>query len=411
MDAQTILIILLAILSGEFLLDQGLSFLNKKRFKSPIPALLQGLYKDENYKKSQAYNEENSKFGLLSSGFSFILTVAVLASGFLGGLDEWLRGFGLEGTPLALAFFGIVFLGSDLLSLPFSYYHTFTIEEKYGFNKTSPKVFFMDKLKGYVLMALLGGGLISLLLWLVNTIGQDFWLWFWGVISVFMLLLNMFYTSLIVPLFNKLTPLEDGELRQAIEDYCKSVDFPLTNIFILDGSKRSTKANAFFSGIGKNKKVVLYDTLVDKHTTEELVAVLAHEVGHYKHRHIIWSMTLGILQIGLMLFVLSLMINNDGLSQALGANQMGIHLNLVAFSMLFSPVSTLTGILMNILSRKNEYEADAYARDTYNGEPLGDALKKLSTDNLSNLTPHPAYVFVNHSHPTLLERLEALLKK
>lgn len=284
------------------------------------------------------------------------------------------------------------------------------IEERFGFNKTTPKTFVIDKIKGYVLTAIVGGGLIGLLLYLILNIGAEFWLYFWGVAALFIFGANMFYTSLILPLFNKLTPLEDGDLKSAIKDYSATVNFPLDNIFVIDGSKRSNKANAFFSGIGKKKKIVLYDTLINNHTTDELVAVLAHEVGHFKKKHIVLSFILSILQVGVMLYVMSLMIYNENLSLALGAEQLGIHLNLLAFGMLYSPISKLLGIAMNVLSRKNEFEADAYAAETYNGEALGTALKKLSVDNLSNLYPHPAYVFVNYSHPLLLTRLAAIKK-
>jgi STE24 endopeptidase len=282
------------------------------------------------------------------------------------------------------------------------------IEEKYGFNKTTVKTFITDKLKGYVLGALIGGGLLAALIYLVETIGPDFWMWFAAIACVFMLFMNMFYTSLILPLFNKLTPLPDGELKTAIEEFSRKINFPLTNIFVIDGSKRSSKANAFFSGIGKKKKIVLYDTLIRNHTTAELVAVLAHEVGHYKKKHIIWSYVWAVVQIVFMLFVLAQMVFNEGLSLALGGTQHAIHLNLVAFTILFSPISAITGLFMNIYSRKNEFEADAYARDTYNGKSLADALKKLSVDNLSNLYPHPAYVFFHYSHPPLLQRLERI---
>ena len=249
---------------------------------------------------------------------------------------------------------------------------------------------------------------MAILIYLVLTLGTNFWLIFWVTITLIMVLMNMFYTTIILPLFNKLTPLEEGSLRQAIEVYSKNVGFPLTNIYIIDGSKRSSKANAFFSGLGKKKKVVLYDTLVEKHSDEELVAIFAHEVGHYKKKHIQLGLMLSILQTGIMLFVLSLMIFNVQLSEALGATDMKIHLNLIAFGILYSPISMITGLFMNMISRKNEFEADRYAVTTSDGVKLAQALKKLSSDNLGNLLPHPAYVFVNYSHPPLLIRLAAI---
>jgi STE24 endopeptidase len=254
----------------------------------------------------------------------------------------------------------------------------------------------------------MGGVLLSALIYLVQTIGPNFWIWFALIACSFMLLMNMFYASVILPLFNKLTPLPEGELKTAIEAFAQKVSFPLDNIFVIDGSKRSSKANAFFSGIGKKKKIVLYDTLINNHTTDELVAVLAHEVGHLKKKHIVWSYSVSVVQIVFMLYVLSLMIFNENLSLALGGQQQAIHLNLIAFAILFSPVSGITGLLMSILSRKNEFEADAYARQTYSGSALANALKKLSVDSLSDLYPHPVYVFFHYSHPPLLERLQAI---
>jgi STE24 endopeptidase len=309
---------------------------------------------------------------------------------------------------LALAFFGLLGLASDVLTLPFQWYGIFVIEEKYGFNKTTPKTFIADKLKGYVLAALIGGSLLALLIYLVEIIGQGFWIWFAAIAAIFMMLMNMFYTSLIVPLFNKLTPLPDGELKTAIEEFSRKISFPIANVFVIDGSKRSKKANAFFSGIGKKKKIVLYDTLIANHTTDELVAVLAHEVGHYKKKHIIWGYVLSVIQVAFTLFVLSLMVFNENLSLALGGHQQAIHLNLLAFAILFSPISGVTGLFMNLYSRKNEFEADAYAKETFEGRALGSALKKLSVDNLSNLFPHPVYVFFHYSHPPLLKRLERI---
>jgi STE24 endopeptidase len=248
------------------------------------------------------------------------------------------------------------------------------------------------------------------LIYLVNAIGVSFWIWFAVIAIAFMLFMNMFYTSLILPLFNKLSPLPDSDLKTAIQQFAVKVNFPLDNIFVIDGSKRSSKANAFFAGIGRKKKIVLYDTLIQKHTTEELVAVLAHEVGHFKKKHIIWGFVLSAIQIVFTLFILSLMIKNEALSYALGGSQLSIHLNLIAFTILFTPISGITGLLMSLYSRKNEFEADAYAKDTYSGPALAQALKTLSVDSLSNLYPHPWYVFFHYSHPPLLKRLEAIAK-
>src|SRR5690606_21736516 len=293
---------------------------------------------------------------------------------------------------LSVVYLGMVFIGADLLSMPFDYYHTFKIEEDFGFNKTTPVIFFTDKVKGWALTIIIGGSLLYLLLWLVYRMGPSFWWQFWIISAAFMVLLNLFYTSLILPLFNRLSPLEEGELKARILDYSRTVHFSLQSIFVMDGSKRSSKANAFFSGFGKKKKVVLYDTLIEQHNPEELVAILAHEIGHYKKKHIVQSLILGVLQTGLLLYILSVFVYSENLSQALGGDQMAVHLNLIGFSLLFSPISMLIGIAMNWLSRKNEFEADRFARETFAGKPLAGALKALSVKNLSNIHPHPLYV-------------------
>jgi STE24 endopeptidase len=410
MSPDLILIIILIILSLSFVFDQLLDYINLQSQRTDIPDEIAGFYDRTKYLQSLAYHKELTYFSFLTSGFSFILSLAMLAFGGFGWLDGLLRTYIENEIFLALAFFGILMITSDILTIPFQWYSTFVIEEKYGFNKTTGKIFIADKLKGYLLSALIGAPLISILIYLVQYIGPNFWIWFALIAAAFILMANMFYTSLILPLFNKLTPLPAGELKEQIEAFSKKVNFPLDNIFVIDGSKRSKKANAFFAGIGKKKKIVLYDTLIANHTTEELVAVLAHEVGHFKKKHIIWSYMLSVIQIFFTLFILSLMVFNEHISIALGADQLGIHLNLLAFGILFSPISGITGLLMNIFSRKNEYEADAYARETFDGGALVSALKKLSVDSLSNLYPHPLYVFFHYSHPPLLRRLEALSK-
>ncbi len=408
MHPQTFLIVILVITIVNYVFDQILDFINLKSQRTDIPREIESFYEKDKYLKSLAYHRERTKFSFLTSAFSFLLSVFMLLTGGFGWLDNLLRVSIENEILLALAFFGVLMLASDILTIPFQLYGTFVIEEKYGFNKTTMKTFIADKAKGYLLAAIVGGLLLSTLIYLVQAIGPAFWIWFSIIAAAFILFANMFYTSLILPLFNKLTPLQDGELKTAIESFSKKVNFPLDNIFIIDGSKRSKKANAFFSGIGKKKKIVLYDTLIANHTTDELVAVLAHEVGHFKKKHIVWGYVLSVLQIVFTLFVLSLMIFNENISLALGGSQLAIHLNLLAFGILFSPISGITGLLMNMYSRKNEYEADAYAKETFDGGALVVALKRLSVDSLSNLYPHPWYVFFHYSHPPLLKRLEAL---
>ena len=410
MESKSILILLLAILSFDFIYSKILEFLNIKSMKEELSDEVKDIYDEEKYKKSIAYAKTNNKFDLLSSSFGFLLSFALLATGFFGWFDLKVHELIATEELVSLAFFGLLFLASDVLNIPFQLYGTFVIEEKFGFNKTNYKTFILDKLKGYLLTGIIGGLILYILLKLIHIFGPDFWIYFWVVISAFTLFMNMFYTSLILPLFNKLTPLEDGELKQAIEEYSNKVNFPLDNIFVIDGSKRSAKSNAFFSGIGKKKKIVLYDTLIENHSKEELVAVLAHEVGHFKKKHIITGYLLSILQVGFTLFIMSLIIFNPNVSHAMGGSQLAIHLNLLAFGILYSPISHFVGIFMNILSRKNEFEADAFAKDTYDSVFLQQALKKLSVDNLSNLFPHPAYVFMHYSHPTLLERIKNLRK-
>jgi STE24 endopeptidase len=408
MSANTILYIIAGILIIDFALERILDYLNAKHQQKNLPVELSNIYDQEKYSKSLNYFQANHSFENISSVFSFILMLGVILTGALGKLDHVLRLRVSDPILLALSFFGILFLISDLINLPFSLYKIFVIEEKFGFNKMTKKTFLFDKIKSYVLTIIVGGVILYVLLYLIINIGENFWLWFWLVISVFILLINMFYTSLIVPIFNKLKPLPAGELRDKIEKYSKEINFPLDNIYVIDGSKRSSKANAYFSGIGSRKKIVLFDTLISNHTQEELVAVLAHEVGHFKKKHILTGFILSIAQTGFMLFLLSLFVYNPYLSNALGAGENAIHINLIAFGILYTPISHLTGIFMNIISRKNEYEADKYAATTYNGVALQTALKKLSSDSLSNLTPHPAYVFMHYSHPPLLQRLKAL---
>lgn len=408
MDASLILKVIIGILIVNYAWEQFLDYLNLSHQKKTPPAELEEMVDIDTYHKSLAYQKAKTIFGFITSGLSLAIMLVLLAGGFFGTLNQWLETYFTNDILLALVYFGVLYIAADVLSLPFQWYHTFVLEEKFGFNKTTARTFFLDKIKGYFLTVLIGGPLLGLLLYLILNLGQNFWIYFVGVMAIFSLLINMFYTSWILPLFNKLSPLEDGELKLAIERYCQSVDFPLDNILVIDGSKRSQKSNAFFSGLGKKKKIVLYDTLIEKHSTSELVSILAHEVGHYKKRHILQSYFLSISQSALMLFLLSLMIQNEQLSLALGGEGLSMHLNLLAFGMLYTPLSKAIGILFNILSRKNEFEADAFAAETSDGEALKKALKKLSIHNLSNLWPHHLFVFFHYSHPPLLQRLQAL---
>lgn len=410
MTPESVLYLIIGILVISFGLERLLSYLNMRNHQPALPDSLQGRYDEEKYTKSFDYHQVNYRFSLLQSVISTVVLLVLLVTGAFGWLDEWLRGFTEHAIYLPLLYFGVLFIVSDLSSLPFQLYGTFVIEERFGFNKMTPKTFVTDKLKSYVLTILIGGLVMGVLLWLIDSLGPNFWLWFWGFLSLFMLVVNVFYTSLLLPLFNKLTPLEDGSLRQAIEAYSQKVAFPLDNVLVMDGSKRSSKANAFFSGLGKQKKVVLFDTLIENHEEDQLVAVLAHEVGHYKKKHVLQGLVLSVLQTGLMLFILSRFIQAPVLTEAMGGSAVAIHLNFLAFGLLYSPLSMIIGLLMNLFSRKNEYEADHYAATTYEAAPLKEALIKLHSDNLSNLTPHPWYVFFHYSHPPLLQRIGALEK-
>ncbi len=408
MNSTPLFYIIIAIIIIDFIVDKILDALNARRYNDPIPEELQDVYDEDDYKKSQAYKATNYKFGLLTSTFSIILTLGFLLFDGFEYVDNIARTYSDNPIIIALIFFGIIMLGSDIITTPFSYYTTFVIEEKFGFNKTTKKTFWLDKIKGLLMMAVVGGGILSLIIWFYQFAGDYFWLYAWGLVTVFTIFMNMFYAKLIVPIFNKQKPLEEGSLRDKISNYAQSVGFNLEKIFVIDGSKRSTKANAYFSGFGSEKRVTLYDTLVNDLNEEEIVAVLAHEVGHYKKKHIIFNLIASILLTGLTLYILSIFISNPLLSNALGVEISSFHVGLIAFGLLYSPISEITGFIMNHFSRKFEYQADDYAKSTYAGQPLITSLKKLSKNSLSNLTPHPAYVWVHYSHPTLLERVKNL---
>lgn len=408
MKPETLFYIIIAIIVIDFIIDKILDALNARHFDDPIPAELEDVYDNEEYEKSQRYKKERYKFGILSSTFSVALTLAFLIFDGFAWVDDIARSISNNEIIISLVFFGIIMLGSDILMTPFSWYSTFVIEEKYGFNKTSKKTFILDKLKGFAMMAIIGGGILALIVWFYQLAGQDFWWYAWILVAVFSVFMNMFYAKLIVPLFNKQTPLEEGSLRTKIEQYAKSVGFKLDNIFVIDGSKRSTKANAYFSGFGSEKRITLYDTLINDLEEEEIVSVLAHEVGHYKRNHIIINLIASMIVTGFTLWLLSIFIGSPVLSQALGVEQPSFHIGLVAFGILYSPISDITDLLMNFISRKFEYQADNFAKSTYNGDSLISSLKKLSRNTLSNLTPHKAYIFVHYSHPSLLQRYRNL---
>ena len=417
MTSEFWFLIIIGLVIFNFLFSNILDYINHKNWKDKIPAELEDFYDKEKYKKAKLYSISKSKIGLLSSIISFLFVISLLVFNGYGFLNQLVYSDSLNlflpfeiNTSFARSgvFFLILFILNSLISTPFSYYNTFIIEEKYGFNKTSKSTFFLDIIKSTILSILIGGFLLFAALYLYDNINEGFWLWLWIGLSLLMVFINMFYADLIVPIFNKLTPLNNVELRKKIENYSKDVGYLLKNIYVIDGSKRSTKANAFFSGLGPRKTIALYDTLIEKHTENELVAVLAHEVGHFKKKHVLSGLLMSVMQIGIMAFFFELCLKLPEISIALGGLDTNFHLGLIGFSIIFSPISMISSILMNYVSRKNEFEADAYAKETFNGEDLSLALKKLSVDSLSNIYPHPLYVFFHYSHPPLIQRLRAL---
>ena len=403
------LIIILFILIGDYALGLVVDALNVKHLKTDLPGAFSGYYDGEKYKKSQQYLKENTRFELITGA---ITTPAVIAFILLGGfnwVDQWSRSFHWGPTVTGLIFAAILLFGSQILSLPFSIYGTFVIEEKYGFNKTTPKTFVLDILKGWLLAIVIGAPVFSAILWFFGQTGPMAWAYCWGALTVIQVFLMFIAPVVIMPIFNKFVPLEEGELKSAIEDYAKKQRFKMKGVFSMDGSKRSTKSNAFFTGFGRFRRIVLFDTLISKHTTEELVSILAHEMGHYKKKHILKSIIISILSTGLMFYILSIFMNNPALFAAFQMEHISIYASLFFFGFLYAPIEMILSIFGNMLSRHHEYEADAWAVRTYQRpQSMIAALKKLSVDNLSNLTPHPLKVFLSYSHPPVLERIRAI---
>lgn len=400
-----------------FLLENGLTLLNYFYPQKPLPIFISKIYNKEKYEKSQIYEKAKLRFGILVSLVQFIVVFAFFYLGGFAYVDSFVRNQSDHYLIQNLLFFGLLAFVSDILMLPVSIYHTFYLEEKFGFNKTTIKTFITDKLKAWLLIILIGGGILALIVFIYELSGSNFWWLAWLTISLISLLFTAFYSEIIVPLFNKQSPLEDGSLRNAIELFAKRVGFHLENIYTIDGSKRSTKANAYFSGIGPKKRIVLYDTLIEDLEEEELVAVLAHEIGHYKKKHTLIAIVSGIVQTGIMLFILSFFISKGSdiatsLSQAVGGNNVQIrpsfYLGIIGFSLIYSPVSLVFGLFSNNISRANEYAADAFASKYGLAKALGIALIKLTANNLSKVYPHPVYIFFYYSHPSLLQRINKM---
>ena len=393
----------------EYLLSSISSILDIKNITRTIPSDFKKAYDQEKYILSQDYLKARTRFGLFSSSFSLILIMIVIHSDIFGLLDQFVRGQSDSYILQGLLFIGIIYFFQDIVSLPFSIYHTFVIEERFGFNKTTLNLFIIDKIKGYAIFIVLGSIVITPILYFFHVYGDIGWLIAWSILTAFMIAVQPLFVHVIAPMFNKFTPLEEGELRSAIEKYTAKVNFPLARIDIMDGSKRSAHSNAYFTGFGKSRRIAIFDTLVEKHSTNEIVSVVAHEVGHYKLKHVLQGTILGIVETGIMLFAFNLIMNDISLFQVFGVSQLSVHAGIVFFSMLYAPVSMFTSIVTTAISRKNEYEADKYSYDTTNNrEALVSMLIGLSANNLSHLTPHPLKVFLSYSHPPVVDRIKAV---
>jgi len=402
------LIILLAIVL-DFLLNGLADYLNLKMLRSDVPEPFEGVYEPDRYRKSQEYLKVNTRFGWITAGFDVIVMLGFWFGKGFPLLDQWVRSFDFGPVISGLVYMGILVLFKGILALPFSVYATFVIEERFGFNQTTWPTFLLDLAKGVLLAVLLGMPLLAGVLVFFEYAGANAWWFCWIAVTLYMLGVQFIAPTWIMPLFNKFTPLDDGELKSAILAYAGSINFPIENVYVMDGSRRSRKSNAFFTGFGRHRRIVLFDTLIKQHTNAELLAVLAHEMGHYKKKHILQSMVLGILQMGIMLYLLSIFISYQGLFDAFYMPQKSVYAGLIFFGMLYSPLGFFIGIFMQMLSRKNETEADRFSVETTRDPgAMVAALKQLSMHNLSNLLPHPLYVFLNYSHPPVLERIRAI---
>jgi STE24 endopeptidase len=402
------LIILLAIIF-DFILNGIADYLNLKMLRSDLPQPFQGVYDPDRYRKSQQYLKVTTRFGWISGTFSVSLILLFWFGNGFPWLDEWVRSFKYGPVLTGLSYMGILIFVKSLLSLPFSIYSTFVIEERFGFNQTTWGTFVLDLAKGVLLGILIGTPLLAGILLFFEYAGANAWWYCWIAVTLYMLGVQFIAPTWIMPLFNKFSPLAEGELKTSILSYAGSINFPIENVYVMDGSRRSSKSNAFFTGFGKHRRIVLFDTLIKQHTAGELLAVLAHEMGHYKKKHILQSMILGIIQMGIMLYLLSLFISYQGLFDAFYMPHKSVYAGLIFFGMLYSPLGFFIGIFMQMLSRKNEIAADRFSVETtQDPESMADALKKLSINNLSNLLPHPLYVFLNYSHPPVLQRIQTI---
>ncbi len=408
---NTFFFIILVALLLEYVLGVVANLLNLKTLRLELPPALEGVYQPDEYRNSQEYTRAITRFDFVTSTFGLLVLLSFWFAGGFNYLDQMVRAWGFVPIVNGLLYIGILLIAYSLLTLPFSIYATFVIEERFGFNRTTPRTFLLDRVKGLALAVLLGAPLLASILALFEYTGYYAWLYCWGAVTIFSLVMQFVAPTWIMPLFNKFTPIESGELKEAILNYARSVSFPVKNVFVMDGSKRSSKSNAFFTGFGRNKRIALFDTLIEKHTVPELVAVLAHEIGHHKKKHILQGMIISVLHTGVLFFLLSVFLGSPGLYETFYVEQQSIYSGILFFGLLYTPIEMLLSIVIQAVSRKNEYGADRFATETIQ-EPqrLADALKKLSAGNLSNLTPHPFYVFLNYSHPPLLQRIRAILQ-
>lgn len=403
------LVVILASLAASWLLGVLSNVLSARAMQPLPPEEFRDVFDAETYAKSQAYTRASMRFSDIAGTVSTLVTFAVILCGGFNWLDLLVRSFGLPLLANGLIYIGALSLASYTLSLPFEIYQTFVLENRFGFNTTTVKTFVSDRIKGLALTALLGGGLLAGVLFFFDQAGSTAWLWCWGLAVAFSLGLTYVAPTWILPLFNKFSPLEEGELRTALEAYAARAEFELDGIFVMDGSKRSTKGNAFFTGLGSRKRIALFDTLIKEQSPDEITAVLAHEVGHSKRGHIRKRLLVGMVKTGVVFYLMSVFLESPGLFAAFGMEHMSTYAGLVFFIMLYTPVSLALSVVANLVSRKHEFEADEFAaRTTGRSEPMISALKKLSASNLTNLTPHPLTVWLDYSHPPVLERVRAL---
>ncbi|MFW6150876.1 MAG: M48 family metallopeptidase [Chloroflexota bacterium] len=409
MLANSFFVVLLAALISEFALRMVADLLNLKALRLEPPADLADIYERDAYRNSQEYTRTNLRFHIAANAFMLAVILGFWLSGGFGFLDGLVRGWGLDPVPSGLAYIGLLVAGYALLGLPFSVYHTFVIEERFGFNRTTPRIFVLDRVKGFGLAGVVGGALLAGVLALFRYAGSYAWLYCWAAVTLFTLAMQFVVPRWVMPLFNRFTPMEEGELKDAILAYAGSVDFSVKDVYVMDGSKRSTKSNAFFTGLGRDRRVALFDTLIERHTIDELVAVLAHEVGHYKRKHVLKGVLLSVLHTGVFFFLLSLVLGAPGVYHALYVPQLSVYVGLVYMALLYGPLELFLSTIINAVSRKHEYEADRFAATTVRSPAsLSRALRKLAADNFSNLTPHPFYVLLYYSHPPLRQRLRAM---